>query len=59
MVTSDVSCTNPVGNLPVASGGQEFRNFQYSTGGDALPGTGLDRTREGYVEILEMAGDEE
>lgn len=54
MVTSDVSCTNPVGNLPVANGGESFRNFQYSTGGDALPGTGLDRTREGYVEIIEM-----
>lgn len=54
MVTSDVSCTNPVGGLPVANGGEPFRNFQYSTGGDALPGTGLDRTREGYVEIIEM-----
>jgi hypothetical protein len=54
MLTADVSCTNPVGNLPVASGGEPFRNFQYSTGGDALPGTGLDRTREGYVEIIEM-----
>lgn len=54
MVTSDVSCTNPVGNLPVANGGEPFRNFQYATGGDALPGTGLDRTREGYVEIIEM-----
>jgi hypothetical protein len=54
MVTADVSCTNPVGNLPVANGGEPFRNFQYVTGGDALPGTGLDRTREGYVEIIEM-----
>jgi len=54
MVTADVSCTNPVGNLPVANGGEPFRNFQYATGGDALPGTGLDRTREGYVEIIEM-----
>lgn len=54
MVTTDVSCTNPVGLLPAASGGEPFRNYQYSTGGDALPGTGLDRTREGYVEIIEM-----
>jgi hypothetical protein len=54
MVTADVSCTNPVGGLPVANGGEPFRNFQYATGGDALPGTGLDRTREGYVEIIEM-----
>lgn len=54
MITADRSCTAPVGNLPVANGGQVFRNFQYSTGGDAFPGTGLERTREGYVEIIEM-----
>jgi hypothetical protein len=54
MVTADVSCTNPVGGLPVANGGEPFRNYQYATGGDAMPGTGLDRTREGYVEIIEM-----
>jgi hypothetical protein len=54
IMTADLSCTNPVGNLPVVNGGEPFRNFQYVTGGDALPGTGLDRTREGYVEIIEM-----
>jgi hypothetical protein len=54
MATTDVSCTNPVGNLPLANGGEPFRNYQYATGGDALPGTGLDRTREGYIEIIEM-----
>jgi hypothetical protein len=54
MITADVSCTNPVGNLPVANGGEPFRNFQYATGVDSLPGTGLDRTREGYVEMIEM-----
>lgn len=56
IVTTDVSCTNPVGQMRADLGGtgEPFRNFQYSTGGDALPGTGLDRTREGYVEILEM-----
>ena len=54
MVTADNSCTQPVGNLPVANGGEPFRNFNYTTGGPALPGTGLDRTREGYIEILEM-----
>jgi hypothetical protein len=54
IVTADRSCTAPVGNLPVANGGEPFRNYQYSTGGDALPGTGLERTREGYVEIIEM-----
>jgi hypothetical protein len=53
MVTADVSCTNPVGNLPIASGGEPFRNYLF-TGDDALPGRGLDRTREGYVEMIEM-----
>lgn len=55
MVTSDRSCTSPVGNLPVANGGEEFRNVIYANNAsDALPGTGLDRTREGYIEIIEM-----
>ena len=44
------SCTNP----PIPATGVPFRNFQYATGGAALPGTGLDRTREGYIEIIEM-----
>lgn len=44
------SCTNP----PIPAGGVPFRNFAYATGGAALPGVGLDRTREGYVEIIEM-----
>ncbi len=50
LVTQDVSCTNP----PIPAGGVPFRQFQYATGDAALPGTGLDRTREGYIEILEM-----
>jgi hypothetical protein len=50
IVTPDLSCTNPV----IPAGGQDFRNYQYAAGDAALPGTGLDRTREGYVEILEM-----
>src|SRR5690349_15552935 len=45
------SCTYPA--IPAA--GQPFTNIAYTTGPDALPGTGLDRTREGYVEIFEMA----
>ena len=50
--TPDHSCTRPA----IPASGQDFRNFEYSTPGsdDALPGTGLDRTREGYVEMLEM-----
>ena len=48
----DTSCTSPA----IPAGGVEFRNFQYApgTGGNNLPGTGLDRTREGYMEIIEM-----
>jgi hypothetical protein len=37
--------------LPVAS---RSRNFAM-TGADALPGATLDRTREGYIEVFEMA----
>jgi len=50
IVTTDVSCTNPA----IPATGVDFRNFFYLTGGDALPGIGLDRTREGYLEIIEM-----
>ena len=52
IVTADLSCTRPA--IPPA--GEPFRNYQYSVAGsaDALPGTGLERTREGYVEMLEM-----
>ena len=54
IVTADRSCTRPLGQLQ--SGGEPFRNFQYSLAGsgDSLPGTDLARTREGYVEMLEM-----
>jgi hypothetical protein len=54
LVTADRSCTRPLGLLQTT--GEPFRNFQYSVAGsaDALPGTDLARTREGYVEMLEM-----
>jgi hypothetical protein len=50
--TPDHSCTRPL----IPATGIDFRNFEYDVAGsdDALPGTGLDRTREGYVEMLEM-----
>jgi hypothetical protein len=50
-VTTDTSCTNP-GPIPAA--GVDFRNFEYT--GTAADGaaTGLDRTREGYVEMIEL-----
>src|SRR5205085_1851643 len=47
----ETSCTYPA--IPAA--GVPFTNIAYTTGPDALPGTGLDRTREGYVEIFDMA----
>lgn len=50
LLTGDVSCTVPA----IPSGGVEFRNYQYS--GEFVDGedTSLNRTREGYVEIIEM-----
>ena len=53
LLSFDTSCTAP----PIPAGGVDFRNYQYApgTGGNNLPGTGVDRTREGYVEIIEMA----
>jgi hypothetical protein len=51
IATKDKSCTNP--KLP--AGGQPFRNFQFVEDGDVTALQAMDRTREGYVEILEMA----
>jgi len=50
-VTTDVSCTNP--GIPAT--GVDFRNFEYVGASADGAGTGLDRTREGYVEMIEMA----
>ena len=46
--TDDTSCTLPA--IPAA--GKAFVNFAYASDG---AGSGLDRTEEGYVEIIEMA----
>ena len=53
IISADNSCIAP---NQIGLTGQDFRNFQYAagTGGSALPGVGLDRTREGYVEMIEM-----
>ena len=51
IVTADASCTAPEIPFPA---GEAFRNYQYSSQATGL-GRGLDRTREGYVEIIEMA----
>jgi hypothetical protein len=49
VTSTDASCILPT-QLPAA--GQPFVNFAYSTDG---ADSSLDRSREGYVEILEMA----
>jgi hypothetical protein len=51
IVTTDRSCTIPV--IPAA--GVPFVNFQYSAGNSDGATDSLDRTKEGYVEIIEMA----
>jgi hypothetical protein len=48
IITADKSCTIPA--IPAA--GKAFVNFAYQSDG---AGSGLDRTTEGYVEIIEMA----
>jgi hypothetical protein len=49
--TLDKSCTLP----PIPAGGQSFVNFAYTGSNSDKGGTSLDRTKEGYVEIIEMA----
>ena len=51
--TADKSCTTPVVSSS-ASSPSLFVNFAYSGSNDDKAGTTLDRTREGYVEIIEM-----
>jgi len=47
ITTADKSCTIPA----IPAGGQAFVNYAYSSDGG---GSSLDRTKEGYVEIIEM-----
>jgi hypothetical protein len=51
--TADKSCTNPIVSSSSTSP-SPFVNFAYTGSGDDKGGTTLDRTREGYVEIIEM-----
>ena len=50
VTSDDTSCIAPSQLPALGSAPQEFRNFEYV--GDSVNGT--DRTREGYVEIIEM-----
>jgi len=56
LVSTDSSCTNPqLPDLGAGVRGVDFRNYLYgqSSNSDGA-GTGLDRTLEGYVEMIEM-----
>jgi hypothetical protein len=53
IVSFDKSCTIPDNTLLAA--GVDFVNFAYTGSQDDKGGSGLDRTKEGYVEIIEMA----
>jgi hypothetical protein len=50
IITADASCTAPI----IPADGQPFRNTQYVAQAAGL-GRDLARTREGYIEIIEMA----
>jgi len=51
LITADASCTNP----RIPADGIDFRNYAYLLAADgSAAGTGLDRTREGYLEMIEM-----
>jgi hypothetical protein len=52
IVTTDKSCTLPP--IPPVTG-KAFVNFAFTGSADDGGGSGLDRTTEGYVEIIEMA----
>ena len=51
LITADHSCTDPV----IGPEGVTLSNAAFSGSLDDGYGIGLDRTREGYVEMLEMA----
>src|SRR6266516_427420 len=53
VITIDNSCTIPSNTFLKA--GVDFVNFAYTGSADDKGGSGLDRTKEGYVEIIEMA----
>jgi hypothetical protein len=56
VISFDKSCTIP-DNSNFAPPGKAFVNFVYADGGTDPDkgGSGLDRTKEGYIEIIEMA----
>lgn len=55
VTTKDKSCTIPSNTFLTFPSIVEFVNFAYVGSSDDKGGAGLDRTKEGYVEIIEMA----
>ena len=57
IISVDKSCTIPDNSNLLPPNGTPFVNFVYASGGTDPDGggDGLDRTKEGYVEIIEMA----
>src|ERR1043166_6771545 len=53
VLSFDNSCTIPSNSF--LHTGVDFVNFAYTGSNDDKGGSGLDRTKEGYVEIIEMA----
>ena len=55
LITFDKSCTvPPIATTQGGPGFVDFVNYAYTGTNDDKGGAGLDRTREGYVEIIEM-----
>jgi hypothetical protein len=54
IATADFSCTNPDLRARGATG-EPFRNAAFVSAGDLPALQTLDRTREGYIELIEMA----
>jgi hypothetical protein len=55
LVTRDTSCTDPPFETTDGVGSISFSASSYSAGNGDGFGTGLDRTREGFIEVIEMA----
>jgi hypothetical protein len=55
VLTTDTTCTDPAFTAGSGSSSLEFRNTLYSGASADGFGDSLDRTREGYVEMIEMA----
>ncbi|MDR2710282.1 MAG: hypothetical protein LBB65_02925 [Burkholderiales bacterium] len=51
LITTDNSCTSPA----IPAGGVAFRNYAYTGTNQDLADQTLNRTKEGYVELIEMA----